>query len=187
MIAAAILACAVHVAPTTMDAIVRVESGGDALALNVNHLAGPQPHAATVQEAAVIIRRYMAAGYTVDIGYSQLDSANLARLGYTVEDALDDCKNIAGGGAILSGFYGKAVQQFGEGQRALMAALSGYNTGDPQRGFANGYVGKYYINATLPPAPLPARIAGALTWPAAAPVASIQVYVRPGLSLAPSH
>ena len=182
--AAAVLACAINVAPTTMAAIVRVESGGDALALHVNHLTGPQPHAATVQEAASIVRRYIAAGYTVDIGYSQLNSANLARLGYTVEDALDGCKNIAAGGAILSGFYGKAVQRFGEGQRALMAALSGYNTGDLQRGFANGYVGRYYIDAALP-VPSPA-IARALTWPAVTPAASIQVYVRPGLSLSPS-
>jgi type IV secretion system protein VirB1 len=184
MIAATLLACALNVAPTTMDAIVRVESGGDPLAIHVNHLAGLQPHAMTVPEAASIIRHYMAAGYTVDIGYSQLNSANLPRLGYTVEDALDRCKNIAGGGAILSGFYSKAVQQFGEGQRALMAALSAYNTGDLQHGFANGYVGKYYIHAPLAsshaPA-LPVRFASATTF------APIQVYTRPGLNLHASN
>jgi type IV secretion system protein VirB1 len=184
MLAAALLACAINVAPTTMDAIVRVESGGNLLAIHVNHLQGRQPTAATVPEAASIIRHYMAAGYTVDIGYSQLNSANLLRLNYSVEDALDRCKNIAGGGAILSGFYGKAVQQFGEGQRALMAALSAYNTGDLQRGFANGYVGKYYIHA-----PLPSSLAPALPvrFATPTPFAPIQVYTRPGLDLHASN
>jgi type IV secretion system protein VirB1 len=188
MIAVALLACALNVAPATMDAVIRVEHGSPT-AINVNKLAGPQPKASTVQEAVAITKRYMAAGYTVDMGWSQLNSANLVRLGYTVEDAFDQCKNIAAGGMILSGFYGKAVQQYGEGQIALAHALSAYNTGDLQRrGFENGYVGRYFISAplTLPdqsPAPLPPRIANALTWPAPQQVASMQVYVRPGLSL----
>jgi hypothetical protein len=130
------------------------------------------------------------AGYRVDIGLSQITDRDLPAFGLTIEQAFDPCTNVRTGGIILAGFYGRAVQQFGEGQRALMAALSGYNTGDLQRGFANGYVGKYYINAPLPssltPA-LPARIANALTWPTATPVASIQVYTRPGLNLHASN
>jgi type IV secretion system protein VirB1 len=177
-----------------MDAVIRVEHGSP-VAINVNRLVGPQPRARTVQEAIAVTKRYMAAGYTVDMGWSQLNSANLPRLGYTVEDAFDACKNIAAGGILLSGFYGKSVQQYGEGQIALAHALSAYNTGDLQRGFENGYVGKYFISASVipavvAPAPLPSRIASpsrapsvALTWPAPQQVASMQVYVRPGLSL----
>ena len=43
MIPAALLACATNVAPITLEAIVQVESGGNSLSVNVNHLAGPQP------------------------------------------------------------------------------------------------------------------------------------------------
>ena len=139
---AALLACAVNVAPLTLDAIVRVESGGNPVALHVNHLAGPQPQAADATEAAAIARRYIAAGYSVDLGIMQLNSRNLSSLGYTIETALDPCSNIAGGAEILSAFYGQAAAQYGEGQPALLAALSAYNTGDFARGFANGYVSR---------------------------------------------
>jgi type IV secretion system protein VirB1 len=142
MIAAALLACAMNVAPVTLDAIVRAESGGNPIAIYVNHLAGPQPHAASTADAAALARRYIAAGYSVDIGLMQVNSRNLQALGYTIEDALDPCRNISGGAAILTADYSRAVQQFGEGQRALLAALSAYNTGDFYRGFGNGYVSR---------------------------------------------
>lgn len=146
MIAAALLACAVNVAPATMEAVIRVESGGNPLALNVNHLPGPQPHASTVTEAADLARRYIADGYTVDIGIAQINSRNLAALGYSVEDALDPCRGISGGAAILSADYARAVQQFGEGQKALQAALRAYNTGSFYRGDA--YLARYYVSGT---------------------------------------
>ncbi len=68
MIAAALLACAANVAPVTLEAVMRVESGGNPLALNVNHLAGPQPHPATLAEAAAIAQGYVTRGYSVDLG-----------------------------------------------------------------------------------------------------------------------
>ena len=150
MLSAALLACAVGVAPSTMDAIVAVESGGHSLAMHVNGWSGVQPHADTVQEAVATAQRFIATGYSVDLGLGQLNSRNLSRFGMSVADAFDDCKNLAASGAVLSGFYGQAVQRFGEGQDALKAALSGYNTGDLTRGFSNGYVGKYYISASVP-------------------------------------
>ena len=47
-IAAPLLACAANVAPVTLEVVVRVESGGNPLVLDVNGLVGPQPHPATV-------------------------------------------------------------------------------------------------------------------------------------------
>jgi len=150
LLSAALLACAVGVAPETMNAIVGVESGGRVLALHVNHLTGPQPsQAGTVEDAVATAQRFTRLGYTVDMGLTQLNSHNLARLGYDWKDAFDPCKNLAAGAKILSGFYGQAVGVYGEGQRALMSALSGYNTGSLWKGFNNGYVARYYINAPL--------------------------------------
>jgi type IV secretion system protein VirB1 len=144
MLAAPLLACALNVAPVTMDAVVQVESGGRPLALHVNHLSGSQPQAVTLQEAVAMAERYMKAGYSVDLGLAQINSRNLASLGYSVADAFDPCKNLAGGAAILTADYGAAVARFGEGQIALQAALSAYNTGDFYRGAANGYVARYF-------------------------------------------
>jgi len=142
MIAAALLACAMSVHPTTLDAIIRVESGGNPLALHVNKAATQPPPARTVQEAASIVRRSIAAGYSVDVGIMQVNSRNLAGLGLTIEAAFDPCQNIAGGAAILTDDYARAAQQYGEGGTALLTALSAYNTGTWDRGFANGYVSR---------------------------------------------
>jgi len=124
MITAALLACALNVAPSTMAAIIQAESGGNTLALHVNKFTGPQPHAATIQEAASIARKFIAAGYTVDLGASQVNNRNLLALGYTIEDALDPCSNIRGGAAILTADYAAAAERLGEGQRALLAAIT---------------------------------------------------------------
>ncbi|MGI4953330.1 MAG: lytic transglycosylase domain-containing protein [Janthinobacterium lividum] len=144
MIPPALLACAANVSPVTLEAIVRVESKGNPLALYVNRYAGRQPHPGSIAEAAGAAEGFIAQGYSVDIGLLQINSSNLARLGYTIEQALDPCTNIRGGAAILTANYADAARDRGEGQAALKAALSAYNTGNFFRGFANGYVAKYY-------------------------------------------
>jgi len=73
MITAALLACALNVAPETLGAIIRAEGGSNPLALHVNKFAGPQPRAATIQEAASIARKFIAAGFTVDLGHMQIN------------------------------------------------------------------------------------------------------------------
>jgi type IV secretion system protein VirB1 len=150
MIPAALLACALNVAPVTLEAVIGVESGGNPLALNVNGMAGPQPRAGTPDEAATLARQYIAAGYSVDIGLMQINSRNLPALGATVEQVLDPCANIRSGATILTADYVQASQRFAPGQPALQAALSAYNTGNFSRGFENGYVARYYGRATIP-------------------------------------
>jgi type IV secretion system protein VirB1 len=150
MIAAALLACAANVAPVTLEAVVRVESGGNPLSINVNHIAGPQPRPATLAEAVATAQAYVARGYSVDLGLMQVNSRNLAALGVTVEQVLDPCTNVRAGAAILTANYADAVRSRGEGQGALQAALSAYNTGSFHRGFENGYVARYYGPGGVP-------------------------------------
>ena len=145
MIAAALLACAANIAPVTLEAVIQVESRGNPLALYVNGSAAQPHHATDAKEAAELARSYIAQGYSVDLGLTQVNSRNLAELGYTVEQVLDDpCTNIRAGAAVLTADYAAVVRTHGEGQAALEAALSAYNTGDFHRGFENGYVARYY-------------------------------------------
>jgi type IV secretion system protein VirB1 len=145
MVAAALLACAANIAPVTLEAVIEVESRGDPLALNVNGSAAQPRRAADAKEAAAAAQRYIAKGYSVDLGLMQMSSRNLAELGYTIERVLDDpCANIRAGATVLTADYAAAVRTHGEGQAALQAALSAHNTGDFYRGFANGYVARYY-------------------------------------------
>jgi type IV secretion system protein VirB1 len=129
---------------------------------------------ADADEAAALARRYIAQGYSIDLGLMQVNSRNLAQLGYTIEQVLDDpCTNIRAGAAVLTADYAAAVQTHGEGQAALQAALSAYNTGDFYRGFANGYVDRYYGPGSIP--------ALAKTVSSKAVAASVKHKVRPPL------
>jgi type IV secretion system protein VirB1 len=138
--------CAPNVAPQTIAAIIQVESGGNAFALGVNGPIRNRPHPQSLQEAAALARYYMSLGYTVDLGLMQINSTNLRGLGYSIEQVLEPCNNLRAGNRILSRGYAGAIKRYGQGQDALKAALSAYNTGNYERGFRNGYVAKYYRN-----------------------------------------
>ena len=137
--------CAPNVAPQTVAAIVQTESQRYPFALNVNGARQParQMNAAA---AAATAKRYVAAGYSVDLGLGQINSRNMRRLGLTWETVFDPCTNIAALGQILSQNY-QAVAGGRHPQTALRLALSMYNTGSTSRGFRNGYVAKVVGNA----------------------------------------
>jgi type IV secretion system protein VirB1 len=185
MIAAALLACAANVAPVTLAAVIRVESAGNPLALHVNGLVGPQPHPTTVAGAVNLAGRYLRLGYSVDLGLMQVNSRNLAALGYSIRQVLDPCTNIRGGASILTADYAEAARSRGEGQSALQAALSAYNTGDFERGFGNGYVAKYFRRGEAPALPGGARLATVQrTAPPPDPyTADTQIYRREALNI----
>ena len=143
-------ACAPSGAPETLAAIARAESGLRTLAIQANDPAGGAILPATRQEAIERAHALHRAGRSIDLGLMQINNRNLGWLGLSIEDAFDPCRNIAAGARVLTSF-------------------SGYNTGHPQRGFANGYVARVLAAgagnvaqapapaATLPPDPPPPR------------------------------
>jgi type IV secretion system protein VirB1 len=139
MLSAALLACAIGIAPSTLEAVISVESGGRANITRLNKNG------------------------TTDYGLMQVNSVNLPTFQVTPAEVMDPCTNLRIGSAILQAAYADAVKMYGEGQRALMAALSAYNTGDFEQGFHNGYVARYYgassphINVSLPKPIAPAK------------------------------
>lgn len=147
--AAALLAlasqCAPSVAPETVLAIIQTESSGEPFALNVN--GGRQPaRQNNAASAAATARRYVAAGYSVDLGLGQINSRNMRWLGLTWETVFDPCTNVAALARVLTTNY-NAVKAGRDPQTALRVALSMYNTGSQTRGFHNGYVAKVERNA----------------------------------------
>lgn len=116
-------ACASDVAPETLAGIVRAESGFNALVIGVNGPGGGARYPASVAEAVADAKRLIAQGRSIDLGLMQINGQNLGWLGLSIEDAFDPCRNVAAGARVLTSF-------------------SGYNTGNKQRGFANGYVQK---------------------------------------------
>jgi type IV secretion system protein VirB1 len=117
-------------------------------------------------EAVQTAVRFIVRGYSVDLGLMQVNSRNLPKLGLSVTQVFDPCNNIRTGASILTAAYAAAARIQGDGQPALRAALSAYNTGDFYRGQVNGYVAGYYRPSGVPaiaggvhenPAPVPPR------------------------------
>jgi type IV secretion system protein VirB1 len=136
--------CAPNVAPETVQAIIRVESGGNPYAIGINGPIRQKPHPKNRQEAIYWAKYYMSLGYSVDLGLMQINSGNLKGLGITLSQVFDPCTNLKAGSRILSRGYAGASKRYGPGQAALKAALSAYNTGNYEQGFHNGYVAKYF-------------------------------------------
>jgi type IV secretion system protein VirB1 len=178
--AAAILAlasqCAPTIAPETVLAIIQTESSGDPFALNVND--GRQPaRQSNAADAAATARRFVAAGYSVDLGLGQINSRNMRWLGLTWVTVFDPCTNVAALGRVLTTNYNSA-KAGRDPQTALRVALSMYNTGSQTRGFRNGYVAKVARNAGV----ADTGVSYATIFPAVAVAAPASVDLRETLS-----
>jgi len=165
--------CAPAVAPATLLAVARAESGLDPLAIGVNGAHGLRPRVSTAAEAAAAAKALVAAGRDIDLGLAQINVRNLARLGLTIEAAFDPCRNLAAAAQVLGEGYARGQARHGPGQAALRVALSIYNTGHAERGFANGYVARVTGQAVA--APLPSGLAASAEPP---PPAAWDVFAR---------
>ncbi|MBD3821876.1 MAG: lytic transglycosylase domain-containing protein [Thiotrichales bacterium] len=122
-----------------MSKIVEVESSGHPYAIGVGGKSFFFKHK---DEAEAKIRELTSLGTNFDIGLAQINSQHFkkgrvfALRGFSVVDALDPCTNLKMGAYILSDAYRRH-------QGDLVASLSVYNTGHPEKGLLNGYVEKY--------------------------------------------
>jgi type IV secretion system protein VirB1 len=127
-LASLITQCAPSVAPSTMAAIVKVESGGNPFAIDDNTTRRsyyPRDRAS----AEALASQLTSAGHLVDAGIAQIDSVNFASLGVNVHTIFDPCTNLRAGSEILSSDYDFAKRRYGNGQIALRHAIGMYNTG----------------------------------------------------------
>jgi type IV secretion system protein VirB1 len=144
-----------------MGAVVRTESGFHPWRIGVNDGAPLRREPASLSEAKAVARALLAQGRNLDLGLAQINSANLSRLGLTIDTVFEPCHNIHAAAVVLRGCYARARRRYGDGQPALQAALSCYNTNSLFRGFANGYVQKVvdsssaYVPAIDPHHPVP--------------------------------
>jgi type IV secretion system protein VirB1 len=139
------LRCGPSVAPSTLASVARTESAFQPFAVNDN-TTGTRGVPATRDIAVQIASKLIEAGHSVDLGIMQINSGNFASLGLTVATAFDPCKSIGAAAIILTGDY-TGGETHSEQQSALRIALSKYNTGDAERGFANGYVHRVELAA----------------------------------------
>ena len=122
-------ACAPQVHPDTITAIVRVESGGNPLAIHDNTTRrSVQP--LNVAGAVRSLEALLAKGHSVDVGLMQVNSRNFARTGLTPETAFDACANVRAGGLILTQAWYQSTGHHYSGRVALWHAVQVYNSGN---------------------------------------------------------
>ena len=139
--------CINDVHATTLQSVIRNESGGDPFAINVNIIKGkPRPkyrQPTSKKQAITLAKHYIALGHSVDLGLTQVNSRNLSHYRVSITDMFDPCTNLRVGSTILYDAYQRALKVDSNNQSALLKALSIYNTGNMRYGFKNGYVRKY--------------------------------------------
>lgn len=133
--------CAPQVHPTTMHAILGVESGHNPYAIGVvkGRLAR-QPR--NKSEAVATARALAAAGWNFSMGPAQVNRYNLDAYGLTYETAFEPCKNIRAGAQILKSCYDRAHKVMSNDHLALRAAISCYYSGNFTTGFKADFKGQ---------------------------------------------
>jgi type IV secretion system protein VirB1 len=145
-LATLIATCAPLVHPTTLNALIRVESAGNPYAVSINRPEGlaasgiqpptfRQPRSAT--EALRLARILHAQGFSTSIGLAQINSEHLPRFGLQLADLLDPCANLKLAEQLLL-----ECAAAGAGAAGLDAILSCFNSGDPVTGIRNGYASR---------------------------------------------
>ena len=94
--------CAPAVHPQTLAAIVKTESGFNPFAIGVNKGGLQLTRQPTNKaEAVAAAKTLIAGGQNIDMGLGQINSENLTRLGMTVDEVFDVCKNLSAAALIL--------------------------------------------------------------------------------------
>lgn len=131
--------CAPAIDKNVTLSIVKKESAFNPFAIGVNKGGKRLARQPTDYGTAVITaQKLINDGYNIDMGYAQINSANLKRLGLTVGQVFEPCNNLKAMQYILSECYSRAGNY--QVNVKLSRAFSCYNTGNHTKGFSNGYV-----------------------------------------------
>ena len=139
----------------TLRAVVQVESSGNPNAMQIDFPKAllkrwglaegtlrlkRQP--INQREALNWLAYFQSYDIFVDLGLMQVSTAEAKRRGISLKSLLEPCTNLRVGWQILEDDYRTEKRTYGPGQEALRHAISHYNTGDAQRGVANGYLAR---------------------------------------------
>ena len=140
--------CAPHIAANTMVSLIQTESSGNPLVVNDNtNKTAYFPK--DTKEAVLLSYVLLKKGQNLDFGLTQLNIKNARKFNLTLNKLFDPCENIKYGALILSENFKLTSRNTDNKQAALLQALSMYNSGNPHRGFSNGYVKKVLDRAKV--------------------------------------
>jgi type IV secretion system protein VirB1 len=143
------MTCAPLVHPTTLRALIEVESAGNPYAVSVNHPAAlseigmdipdfDQPH--SVREALQLTHRLAREGFSTSVGLAQINIEHLTQLNLHLADLFNPCINLVVAQRVLLDCDRSQGHGTGLGARArLDRTLSCYNAGNFTTGVHNHY------------------------------------------------
>jgi type IV secretion system protein VirB1 len=141
--------CAPLVHPTTLQALIEVESAGNPYAVSVNYPQGlrnagvelpqfSQPRSA--RDALELTRWLSAQGYSTSVGLAQINVEHLSRWALHLADLFDPCVNLAlAQRVLLDCDAAQATRGASSPQARLRRTLVCYNAGDSAAGARNPY------------------------------------------------
>lgn len=147
--------CAPEVHPLTMRKVLKVESGGNRLAIGINGGVQLAWQPRSLAEAVVTARDLRRRGFNFDAGPWQINVKNWDWLGLNESTVFDACESARAAQRVLLDCFTRAPAT--DPQAALRMALSCYNTGSHRAGFQNGYVAKV-LRAPVVVSPVPAAL-----------------------------
>jgi type IV secretion system protein VirB1 len=142
--------CAPDIHLDTMRRIVHVESSFNPYAIGVvGSRLERQPR--NREEAIATAHWLDRNGHNYSVGLAQVNRANFARYGLTLQTAFDACPNLRAGGEIIKDCFVRANKFRRDEQAALRDAFSCYYSGNFVTGYKQGYVIRIVgAGATLP-------------------------------------
>ena len=137
--------CAPLVHPSTAQALVTVESSFNPNAIGVvSGVLVRQPR--DLSEAIATATALRTNGWNFSIGLAQINVRTLNRLGLSIGNGFDACKNLAAMQTVLAECRERLAPNT-EQQSALRQVLSCYYSGNFTTGFRHGYVNRVVVAA----------------------------------------
>lgn len=132
-----VAACAPAVHPVTARALIEVESAFNENAIGIVGAAlERQPRSRGEAIATAVSLRSQ--GFNFSVGLAQINVRNLDRLGLSLGEAFEPCRNLEAMESILAGCFDRSQAE--SPQSDLRRALSCYYSGNFTTGFRHGYV-----------------------------------------------
>lgn len=157
-LATLIATCAPLIHPTTLSALIHVESAANPYAVSLNRPArledaGYDPatliprQPTTAVEAASLTRRLLRQGITTSVGLAQINIEHLLHGPHRLSDLFDPCINLQLAQAILIDCEKTSMNAATPTATRIRRTLSCYNTGNTRDGISNGYVSRIHRTA----------------------------------------
>jgi type IV secretion system protein VirB1 len=147
--------CAPDIHPVTMLKMLKTESSGNPLAININGGVRLAWQPRSLPEAIVTARDLRRRGLNFDAGPWQINTKNWHWLGLNEITVFDPCESARAAQRVLLDCFTRAPAT--DPQVALRLALSCYNSGSFRNGFSSGYVRKVLRAPVAVPSVLAAK------------------------------